>query len=99
MTEADSILATARAREAARQAAYVPIDYEAAAREFRKQKGALTRAVKKGQGAVLLACRNAVREWNQPRRAWPDDWSRWQRALDDAFPWGGPPAPRLEDLS
>jgi len=28
--------------------------------------------------------------------AWPDDWSRWQRALDDILPWNRHVA--LEDL-
>lgn len=94
-TEAQKVLA--RARERARTAAHVPIDYDAAAKEFRKQKSALTRAINSGDpDRVVLACRDAVAEWDQPGRAWPDDWSRWQRALDDAlgFPW----ATRLEDL-
>jgi hypothetical protein len=26
-----------------------------------------------------------VREWNQEAGKWPDDWTRWQRALDDAL--------------
>jgi hypothetical protein len=95
---ANEILAEARRREAAREAAYVPIDYQAANREFRQQKAALTRAVNSGdRDKVVRACAKAVREWNQPGRAWPDDWSRWQRALDDVFP--GFTAPRLEDLA
>lgn len=94
---ANEILARAREREAAREAAYTPIDYDAANKEFRQQKSALTRAINSGdREKVLLACAKAVREWNQPARAWPDNWSRWQRALDDAFEWGQ--APRLEDL-
>lgn len=97
MSEADEILARARAREDAREAAHVPIDYAAANKEFRRQKAALTRAINSGdRDKVLIACRNAVREWDQPGRAWPDDWSRWQIALDDMFPvFQGP---RLEDL-
>jgi hypothetical protein len=97
MSEAQEILARAREREARREAAYVPIDYAAAAQEFRRQKAALTRAVNSGdRDKVIVACRDAVREWDQPGRAWPDDWSRWQRALDDCFPVFH--APRLEDL-
>jgi hypothetical protein len=98
MSEAANILARARAREEARASAHVPIDYAAANREFRRQKAALTRAVNSGdRNKVILACANAVREWNQPGRAWPDNWSRWQRALDDCFPvFQGP---RLEDLA
>lgn len=97
MSEADDILARARAREDAREAAHVPIDYTAANKEFRRQKAALTRAINSGdRDKVLIACTNAVREWNQPGRAWPDNWSRWQRALDDVFPMFS--GPRLEDL-
>lgn len=98
MSEADEILARARARENARDAAHVPIDYAAANKEFRRQKAALTRAINSGdRDKVLIACTNAVREWNKPGRAWPDNWSRWQIALDDMFPvFQGP---RLEDLS
>ena len=47
------------------------------------------------RAAVLNACRDAVAEWDEIG-AWPDDWSRWQRALDDAYPLFQ--APRLEDL-
>lgn len=94
---AADILARARAREQARERAHVPIDYPAANREFKKQKTALTRAVNSGdRDKIILACKKAVGEWDQPGRAWPDDWSRWQNALDDAFPVFQ--APRLEDL-
>ena len=93
---AESILAVARGREQARTGARVPIDYPAAQREFLVQRARLTRAVRSGKRErVLLACRDAVREWNQPARAWPDSWSVWQRALSDAY-W--PNAPRLEDI-
>lgn len=62
---------------------------------YAAQKSALTRAVNSGDpNKVLAACRKAVAEWNE--NYWPDDWSRWQRALDDAFGLRG--APRLEDL-
>jgi len=98
MSEAQEILARAREREEARDQAYVPIDYAAANAEFKKQKAALTRAVNtRSFEAIVTACAKAVREWNQPGRAWPDDWSRWQRALDDAAP--GIVGPRLEDLA
>ena len=105
MSEAEAILLRARAREqdradARRRAG--PVDYDALNRMVRRQRAALTRAqhAKNSAGvaaAVLVACRDAVREWNAPGAQWPDDWSRWQRALDDAFPWGQ--APLLEDLS
>ena len=59
------------------------IDYEKAAKLRPAQKAALTRAMKSSDPmAVLEACRKAVHEWNECG-AWPDDWSRWQRALDD----------------
>ena len=98
MTTAAEVLATARAREAARESARVPVDYAAAQREYRAQKAALTRAVNSGdRDKVLLAATKAVRQWNQPGRFWPDDWARWQRALDDVFPVFQ--APDLRDLS
>ena len=63
-----------------------------------KQRAALTRAVKTGnREKIRAACRQAVAEWNAPGAYWPDDWSSWQRALDDAYPVFDP-APRLEDL-
>jgi len=54
---------------------------------YSAQKSALTRAVNSGsQEAVLAACQQAVAEWDQPGNYWPDDWSRWQRALADTYP-------------
>lgn len=50
------------------------------------QKAALTRAIRSGSlEKVENACRKAVAEWNAAGGYWPDDWSRWQRALDDAW--------------
>lgn len=58
-----------------------------------------------GYRHVLAECRRTVQEWESQewadthrvrRGAWPDDWSRWQRALDDASP--GIIGDRLEDL-
>ena len=102
--DVEEILAQARAREDARSAVYMPPDYDGVNKVFRKQKAALTRAVNSGDwDKVLLAVTKAVREWGEApfNGAWPDDWSRWQRALDDAFMaaggWGFD-APRLEDL-
>lgn len=55
-------------------------------RSYASQKAALTRAIKtKDADIVLLECRRVVAEWNQSY--WPDDWARWQRALDDIRPW------------
>lgn len=61
----------------------MPIDYARAQANGLKLKAALTRAEKKGYAAVLTACKAAVVEW-EAWGAWPDNWSRWQRALDDA---------------
>lgn len=95
--EAAGILKAARLREQARARAYVPPDYAGAQAAFTKQKAALTRAVKSGDASkVVTVCRDAVAAWGRApfNGAWPDDWSRWQRALDDAVVG----APRLEDL-
>lgn len=64
------------------------IDYARMQRAFPKQKAALTRASKKTNAqeryvAVRAACKAAVKEWDEIG-AWPDAWSNWQRALDDA---------------
>lgn len=97
MTEADEILARARQAAQRRDAARVPVDYKALNVMVRRQRAALTRAINsKDPAKVVLACRNAVREWNSPGAMWPDDWSRWQRALDDTLPWNAPVS--LEDL-
>jgi hypothetical protein len=94
---AQKALATARAREDARAARHVPIDYPAAKAEHKQQKAALTRAVNAGDPEkVVLACRDAVRQWNAHARSWPDDWNRWQIALDDIL--GLQRSVLLEDL-
>ena len=60
-------------------------------RSYSQQKAALTRATKKGPEAVEDECRRAVAEWDSRQapftHGWPDDWARWQRALDDTRPW------------
>jgi hypothetical protein len=72
------------------------IDYARAAREHRANKSALTRARNSGDpDRVVAACRKAVRSWESVG-AWPDQWSDWQRALDDALGWTS--VVRLEDL-
>lgn len=74
------------------------IDYEGMNRIRRGQKSALTRAVNSGSyERVEAACRKAVSQWNELGGAWPDDWAKWQRALDDALPYPNF-VPRLEDL-
>ncbi len=81
------------------------INYTLANEQAPKLKSALTRAEKKGYPAVLQACKDAVAAWGT-WGAWPDNWSRWQRALDDAavkHNHTGPRefiyAPRLEELA
>jgi len=65
----------------------VTIDYARMKRVRSQQKAALTRAIKSKDGEKITAvCRAAVREWNAIG-AWPDDWSNWQRALNDVTPW------------
>ena len=72
------------------------IDYERMKRTHPKHKAALTRAVKsKSADKVKAACTAAVREWDEIG-AWPDNWSNWQRALDDALGWRN--TVQLEDL-
>lgn len=63
------------------------IDYARMQRVFPSQKAALTRAVKtKDPEKVAKACKDAVATWDEIG-AWPDDWARWQRAMDDVLPW------------
>jgi len=77
------------------------INYELAKQEGPKLKAELTRAQKKGYPAVLAACKHAVTRW-EVWGAWPDNWSRWQRALCDAYLAQGGTintyCPRLEEL-
>jgi hypothetical protein len=73
------------------------INYQLAEQQGPKLKAALSRAEKKGYAAVLQACKDAVAVWNV-WGAWPDNWSRWQRALDDAAFKNHQFAPRLEEL-
>lgn len=52
--------------------------------QFRSQKARLTRAKNSGDPlAVLAAVERTLDEWSG--KVWPDDWSRWARALDDAY--------------
>jgi hypothetical protein len=63
------------------------IDYARMNKIRPRQKAALTRAIKSGDAQkVFIVCRAAVADWDAIG-FWPDDWSRWQRALDDALPW------------
>lgn len=88
-TEAAEVVAGTREHAARRDEQTRRVDYDALNRMVRRQRAALTRAIKTGDpGPVVLAARDAVREWNQPGAMWPDDWSRWQRAVDDALGFG-----------
>lgn len=53
--------------------------------QYSLQKAALTRAIKKGHAAVVAATEKVIDEWAQFSHGWPDDWSRWQCALDDTY--------------
>lgn len=65
------------------------IDYARMKRTYPQQKAALTRAKKTGDPEkIAAACKKAIAEWNEIG-AWPDDWNRWQIALNDALPWHG----------
>ena len=64
------------------------IDYALAKSQGAQIKAALTRAEKITDPklrytAVHAACTLAVKAWER-WGAWPDEWSRWQRALVDA---------------
>lgn len=63
------------------------IDYERMNREWPRQKRALAAAVKaKDPARVAQVCIDAVKVWDEVG-AWPDDWSAFQRGLDDVLPW------------
>ena len=80
------LIEDARAREAARPQPRM-IDYARMSRVRPGQKAALTRAVKtRDAERIAEVCKAAVAEWNAIG-AWPDDWHRWQAALNDALPW------------
>jgi len=97
-TEARHLVESADRLARRREAARVPVDYAALNALVRRQRAALTRAVRSGDpDKVVLACRDAVASWDAPGAMWPDDWSRWQRALDDVFPVFA--APQLGDLA
>ena len=91
-----SALDEAREHAARRAAAQPRIDYARMQREFPKQKAALTRARKTGDAdKVVKTCQETIKVWNEIG-AWPDDWSHWQRALDDVLGWNR--TVQLDDL-
>jgi hypothetical protein len=72
---------------------YMADNRKATNRTYKAQKAGLTRAVNSGSPATVRAeVQRTVDEWNSQewadthkvrRGAWPDDWSRWNRALLD----------------
>jgi len=55
------------------------------ARSYRQQKKILTELVNKGEPEAILAeVHKTFAEWDKSGM-WPDNWSRWQRAADDAI--------------
>jgi hypothetical protein len=60
------------------------IDYALAQKLFTKHKAALTRAKKKGPGAVMQACDKFFAEFEDNDLPLPDDWHRWNIARLDA---------------
>jgi hypothetical protein len=93
---AQEILARARRQEAIEESVRRPIDYARMKREYPRQRAALTRAKNSGDpDKVVLACAAAVKAWDEIG-CWPDSWSSWQIALDDALGWGH--QVRLENL-
>lgn len=81
------LLARARAATERRNAARVPVDYAALNKLVRQQKAALTRAKNTGDPEkVAEVVAAAVRAWNQPGCMWPDNWSLWERTLNDMLP-------------
>jgi hypothetical protein len=90
MSEAQELVVRARERATAREQSRPRIDYDALNRMVHRQRAALTRAINSGDPEkVILEARKAVRQWNQPAAMWPDDWARWQRAVDDVLPLAG----------
>lgn len=72
------------------------IDYERMQKVYPKQLRSLKLALETGShDEVRTLCKEAVAEWNEIG-CWPDEWSRWQRALNDTEHWSN--NTRLEDL-
>lgn len=74
----------------ARQAAAPPpkrIDYERMNKVLPRQKAELTRVVKtKDPEKIAQVIKRHIAVWNEIG-AWPDEWARWNNALNDALPW------------
>ena len=73
------------------------IDYDRMQQVWPKQKRALATAARTGDvNRIAGVCVDTVQVWDEIG-AWPDDWSLFQRALDDALPWNQ--QIRLQDLA
>ena len=54
-------------------------------KQFRAAKSRLTRAINSGDPHKVVAeVTRTFAEWDDGDYAYPDDWHRWQRALEDA---------------
>lgn len=57
-----------------------------AARTYARQKAALTHAIRsKDYAKVIAECERVIAEWETLPYGWPDDWHRWNIALEDAY--------------
>jgi hypothetical protein len=83
-----NLLAAARSVADDRQMMARPIDYERMRQLHPRELAALTRARKHGDvGKLAELIARTVLEWDEIG-CWPDDWHKWQCALDDALPFG-----------
>jgi hypothetical protein len=61
------------------------LGYKEAQRKYSIEKGRLTRALNSGDPHKVIATVNRAFEvFNTFEHGWPDNWSRWERARDDA---------------
>ena len=64
----------------------MPKDYKRLNAMVRKHRSALTRAKNsKDPDKIIAACDAAFADFEKPENIYPDDWSLWQRAKDDAI--------------
>jgi hypothetical protein len=61
------------------------VSYATDKRRHTSQRARLTRAInKKDPRKIIAVCEEAFKVFDTYEHGWPDDWSRWQRAKDDA---------------
>jgi hypothetical protein len=81
------LIEDARTRENRATSERRRIDYDRMNKVWPKQKAALTRAKNTGDPEkVAKVVKDAVAVWDEIG-AWPDDWSLFERTLNDALPW------------